>query len=212
MQAPTSKLGPDIAKVSAGTSLLAQDHQFHLLIFCFQGPLWLPQSAHTFATFVHSVPHQDARRIIECKTISWLPASLSVSLLAGPEVGRNLTLEETLAHAKSINAPVYLWGPYRIDRALYDRASQQIERFTSGAVQYKAIDIGYRPDSAVNCFHAIADLDTEAGYLTTGIAYGKSATAMVAHHLSRWKIESDEDQSWLLEQLDLAKWDIQPGE
>src|SRR6266542_2806396 len=80
---------------------------FYMLVFCYQGMPAFPQSAHTFATFVHAVPtRRGAPRITDCKTISWLPATLNVRLICGPEPGRNLSLQETLDHAKSIRARI----------------------------------------------------------------------------------------------------------
>src|SRR5262249_38770512 len=71
---------------------------------------------------------------------------------------------------------------------LYDRAVAQVARLQAGAVQYKAVDLGYRPGTALNCIHAVSDIDPDNGLLETGTDYGDEATYLVAHHLMRWLI------------------------
>ena len=184
------------------------DDRHYMLIFAYQGTPVLPRTAHTFATFVRAAGDKD--RVIETHTISWLPASLAVRpIRALPEPGRNLNLDETLKVAKSMNARIALWGPYRIDKELYERALKQIERLNRGAVSYKAVDAATRPDGALNCFHAVSDLDTERGLLATGTAFGEAASAMVASHLRRWIIQPDQTHPWLIDRLGLKNDELQ---
>lgn len=182
---------------------------YYMVVFCYQGVPAFPQSAHTFAAFVRAAPRRRGTpKIIESKTISWLPATLSVRLISGPEPGRNLSLQETLNHAAAIGARVSAWGPFQIKKDLFDRAFKQATRLERGDVLYKAVDYGWRPAVAINCFHAICDLDTDLGLLTTGIAYGKSATNLVVNHLRRWMIQPEQTHPWLLEKLGLKDLDL----
>lgn len=181
----------------------AEDRYF-MLIFAAQGIRFLPQCAHTFATFVRAAGEHAFD--LECQTISWLPANLDIKILRlWPEPGRNFSLAETIAIAQAKDASLMLWGPYAIKKELYDRATRQVERLRAGQVQYKAIDFGFRPETATNCFHAVSDLDTDFGLLRTGTAFGASASAMVAQHLQRWVMEPGEIHPWLIDRLGLDR-------
>jgi hypothetical protein len=170
-----------------------------MLIFASQGIRYLPQCVHTFATFVRAGAPE-----LECQTISWLPEDLNIKILRlWPQPGRNLSLEETVALAKARDDRLLLWGPYRIEQELYERAKRQVERLNIGHVQYKAIDLGFRPDIAANCFHAVSDIDADFGLLRTGTAFGPAASALVAGHLRRWIIEPNDVHPWLIERLGL---------
>ena len=68
------------------------------------------------------------------------------SLALWPECGRNLGLHETLRYVLANDERVSLWGPYRIDAALYRGALRQAAVLESGCVLYKANDLGYHSD------------------------------------------------------------------
>lgn len=194
--------GSSTAAPSSGAAW-AEDRYF-MLIFASQGIRFLPQCAHTFATFVRAGGENALE--LDCRTISWLPVDLDIKILRlWPEPGRNCSLAETIALAQAKDARLMLWGPYAVEKELYDRATRQVERLHAGQVQYKAIDFGFRPELATNCFHAISDLDTDFGLLRTGAAFGASASALVAQHLQRWVIEPDATHPWLLDRLGLDR-------
>ena len=185
----------------------AGDRHF-MLIFAAQGIRFLPQCAHTFATFVRAAGEHALD--LDCQTISWLPADLDIKILRlWPEPGRNFSLDETIAIAQGKDARLMLWGPYAVEKELYERATRQVERLRQGQVQYKAIDLGFRPEIATNCFHAVADIDSDFGMLRTGTAFGASASAMVAEHLRRWISEPDEIHPWLIDRLGLDRSTIE---
>jgi hypothetical protein len=185
---------------SSWSSAGRAEHRCFMLVFASQGIRYLPQCVHTFATFVRA---GDAPEL-ECQTISWLPEDLNIKILRlWPQPGRNLSLDETVTLAKAKDARLLLWGPYRIDQELYERAKRQVERLNVGHVQYKAIDLGFRPDTATNCFHAVSDIDADFGLLRTGTAFGPAASALVAAHLRRWIIEPNGVHPWLIERLGL---------
>ena len=187
------------------------DDRYYMLIFAYQGVPAGPRTAHSFATFAHATQGKNGtHRLVDVKTISWMPATLNVRLIRGaPERGRNLSLKETLALANSMDANITLWGPYQIDKKLYDRAAKQVKRLDSGTVGYKALDGAVRPDGATNCFHAISDIDADQGLLNTGTAFGNDASAMVVRHLSRWIIGREKTHPWLIERLGLKNVEVE---
>ncbi len=181
----------------------------YMVIFTYQGPNRRPREAHTFASFVRArgkQPSKNAR--LETHTISWLPANLQVALLRlRPEPGKNLGLEESLDLGAAANADIAAWGPFQIRKDLYDRALAQIDRLNTGQVGYKAIDTGFRPDVATNCFHAISDIGN-GPLLNTGLAYADDATEMVIAHLSDSIVDREEQHPWLIPRLGLDKYKI----
>lgn len=176
--------------LASNASARAQDRYF-MMIFANDANPPSAKLAHTYATFVKIADKKNedgAEPAMEVRTISWLPASLDIRLLAPPEQGTNLDLPATLKLAKSQPVAVSMWGPFEIKKELYDRASSQIERLASGKVAFKSIDRRFRPAEATNCFHAISDIVGD-NLLDTGTAYGTPATEMVLQHLSPWFVE-----------------------
>jgi hypothetical protein len=187
------------------------DDSYYMLIFAYQGRPNLPRFAHSFAAFVKTSEVKDvgldASRI-EIHTISWLPATLSVEpLRLRPVAGRNLDLLETLQLAASQNADISAWGPYRIQKDLYDRAVAQIDRLSRGEIAFKAMDRGFRPTTASNCFHAISDI-LDGPLLDTGTAYGNPASEMVRDHLSGQIIQPNSTYRFLIKPMGLEKYPI----
>src|SRR5262245_910358 len=131
-----------------------------LLVFASQRVPNNPNYSHTFATFVRASwpgngPCPRCPTLEAC-TLSWVPRNLVIRTLAlWPECGRNLGLHETLRYVLGNEARVSLWGPYRIDAALYRRALRQAALLGSGEVLYKANDMGYFSDDVSNCVHAL---------------------------------------------------------
>jgi hypothetical protein len=70
---------------------------------------------------------------------------------------------------------------------------------------YKALDANWRGNGASNCIHAVADMDTDRGFLDVGWEYGAAASALVAEHLSPWIIQPDRQHPWVNEKLAIAK-------
>jgi hypothetical protein len=199
--------------VVSGVDLPAAEapDRYYLILFAYEGPVNLPGSAHSFATFMkvsHAEGNDPEGAQIEGHTISWLPATLQVSLLRlRPQPGRNLDLETTLNLATSRNASIFAWGPFRIRKELYARALAQIDRLNRGEVAFRTLDASLRPDVATNCFHAISDI-VEGPLLDTGLAYGQAATELVLEHFSPWIIEPRERPTGLIERLGLQKYSI----
>jgi hypothetical protein len=189
----------------AGTA--RADESYYMIIFGQQDGARQVDSAHTFATFVKARGEgpDRAKYSIESHTISWMPRSLDVKVLKRPEQGINLTLKDTLNHARTIKTGVSMWGPFAIKKELYDRAVRQESRLNKGAIGYKALDLRFRPNDASNCIHAVSDIDTDAGLMETGTAHGDEASFMVLQHLGRWIIDPDQTHEWVSQRLELGK-------
>ena len=170
-----------------------------------------PRSSHTFGTFVKATGNgaKEEDDQFEAHTISWTPASLEITILRrAPEPGVNLDLSATLRWARSVGARVSMWGPYRIEKELYDRALTQEERLRSGRVLYKAIDMNYRPQAS-NCVHALSDIDTDNGFLNVGLEWGEAASRDVANYLRRWVINPEKAYPWVSERLELKDFPVE---
>jgi hypothetical protein len=175
--------------LATGSLAFAQD-KYYVMIFATDSNPPTARAAHSYATFlkVSEKNNKDPKPPVEVRTISWMPASIDIKLLAPPEQGVNLDLAATLKLAKAQNGVVSMWGPFEIRKELYDRAGAQIERLKSGKIGWKALDRRFRPDGACNCFHAISDI-MGGPLLDTGTAFGAPASEMVMQHLTPLMIE-----------------------
>lgn len=179
---------------------------YYMILFASDPPSNLARESHTFATFART-KLEDVSDYLESHTISWLPASLVIVPLRSAEKGKNLSLEETFAWAKSLNSRLAAWGPYEIKKELYDRSQQQFERLQKGEVMYKMLDVRFRPNMAINCIHAVCDV-APAEMLLTGSASGEAAGWMVANYLRPWIVHTSETADWLTNHLGLADYNI----
>jgi hypothetical protein len=178
------------------------DTSYYMTIFSAQADSRDPRRTHSFATFVKAIGTGDSVKDspIEVHTISWMPQSLDIVILRRrPEPGANLDLASSLRWAESRNCRVSMWGPYQIDRDLYDRAVRQEARLRSGRVLYKALDRRFRPGMASNCIHAVSDLDIDHGLLRSGQGRGDAASRQVAH-------------AWVASRLGLTDRSVSPTE
>jgi hypothetical protein len=174
--------------------------EYYVSVFAFDSVPRRAQYSHTFATFIKS-----SGGSVEAHTISWFPQSRRIEVArTQSEPGMNLDLDQTLRFARSLDARVYEWGPYRIRPELYERGLRQIERLNSGRIAYKVLDGAWRPDAASNCIHAVSDIDADDGYLTVDGAYGVEASTRVVEHLSRWIIQPDREYLSIQEQFGLS--------
>jgi hypothetical protein len=193
-----------IAMLVASANVAEADDEYYMTVFAFQGKARRPEISHTFATFTQlpSAAFPPERSSARNHTISWMPDALDIRLQnKQPEPGRNLSLEESLQLAESLDATVYMWGPYRIEKELYERAVTQVQRLNKKTIAYKVVDVGFRPTEASNCLHAVCDIDADDGLLQTGLAYGEIGTDMVVRHLGRWIIEPGTVHDWVNQKL-----------
>jgi hypothetical protein len=207
---PLQLAAQEKAVAGKGKDLAKSNDLYFMLLFSQQSDPPAPRLSHTFAAFVQArrAPGQKDYRL-ETHSISWLPATLDVRLLRRPEQGRNLGLKASLENARSAGTRISMWGPFQIPKQLYDRALKQETRLNRGELLYKALDGALRPErEAVNCFHAVADIDTERGLLETGTAHGDAATEMVAQHLRRSIIDPERTHDWVADRLGLKNYTI----
>jgi hypothetical protein len=183
------------------------DDSYFMIVFGQQTDTNRLELTHTFATFVKASGKgsDKTKYALGIHTISWMPRSLDVKLLKRPEEGVNLDLKDTLSHAKAVKAEVSMWGPFHIKKELFERALRQEARLKKGDIDYKALDLRFRPNTAMNCIHAVCDIDADKGLLATGTANGNEASHLVLAHLSRWIIDYDETHDWIGRRLELGK-------
>ncbi len=182
------------------------DEAYYMIVFGQQDSGDQVDLSHTFATFlkVTGTGPDKSKYGIDRHTISWRPRSLQVVLLRRPEEGVNLDLKDTLRHAKAIKTKVSMWGSFHIKKELYVRAHRQVTRLQKDNIDYKVIDFRFRPQTAMNCIHAVCDIDMDNGLLETGTAHGNDASYLVLKHLSRWIIDYDGTHDWIGRRLDLG--------
>jgi hypothetical protein len=183
------------------------DEAYYMIVFGQQDGANQPELSHTFATFVKVTGDgpDKTKYAIDSHTISWMPRSLEVKILRRPEEGVNLSLKDTLRHAQAIKVEVSMWGSFHIKKELYDRALRQEARLQKGDIDYKTLDVRFRPNTAMNCIHAVCDIDMDKGLLATGTAHGDEASSMALTHLSRWIIDYDGTHDWIGRRLELGK-------
>jgi hypothetical protein len=200
-----SLLAPVLLMIASAPSRAEEPKDsYYMAVFSAQVESNEPRLTHTFATFMKDTGDSAKEYRTEVHTIRWMPKSLTIAILgANPEPGTNLDLQSSLRWAESRNCRVSMWGPYKIDNQLYDRAVKQESRLRSGRVLYKAIDLRFRPGVASNCIHAVSDLDTDKGLLDSGLRRGDDASRLVVQHLSRWMIDRGQKHAWVAGRLGL---------
>src|SRR5262249_18621995 len=147
---------------------------------------------------------------VESKTISWLPASGVIRLLAAPEPGHNLGLSETMTWAKSHDLATTSWGPFEIQKETFDRAVAQAAKLEEGKIEFKSLDGRTRSNGASNCIHVISDI-LPGALLNTGTARGNSATQMLVQHFHNSMIDRERTHAWVTQYLGRTE-QIQGGE
>ncbi len=191
----------------------AAGEAYYLLVFGSQLPgLNRPAHTHSFATFVRATGLGEgcAAPQIQAWTISWLPRTLDIEVYRlRPECGVNLDLHGTLRWAFDDGQRVSMWGPYQIQKDLFDRALAQVAFLQSGAVCYKAVDTGYSTERVCNCIHAIADVALDSPRLHVGVpGWGESASYFVTLDLAPWIIQPRQTHDWLLPRLCLTNYPL----
>jgi hypothetical protein len=183
----------------AAVSGAGADERYFVTLYASQRSDRDPQRSHSFAVFVKATPDGDSTRC-ESFTISWMPASGVIRLLARPEPGMNFTFAESLRWAARQGLRTTAWGPFEIPKEILDRAADQKRRLESGAVLYKALDRRSRL-GAINCIHAVSDV-IPGPLLSTGSARGETATGLIAAHYRPYVIEPERTHHWVLRAAD----------
>jgi hypothetical protein len=167
---------------------------YYLLMFGSQRIPNNPNYAHSFATFVRvrwagngpcCTPF-----LLESHTISWLPANLKIRVNALlPECGKNFDPHTTLRYVLGNKERVSLWGPYPIEKCLYDRALERIVELNSGRVKYKADDAGYNSARVSNCIHAISTTVGGRRVRVLSPGWGETASYTILRRMERWILD-----------------------
>jgi hypothetical protein len=185
---------------------------YYLLVFSSQeAPTRHITPSHTFATFVKATgggPCAENYQL-EAHTLSWLPESLE--LRAGallPEAGQNFGLDATLRWAVSTGQRISLWGPYQIERDLYERGLRQIGFLESGEVRYKLLDGGFEANRVSNCIHAVDAVTGSARLQMLNYSFGETASYHVVCHLAPWIIDPSRKHPWVSDRMDLRAYPV----
>ncbi len=179
---------------------------YYMAVFGFQDLVNIPMNSHTFAAFIET----EGGEPVSVHSISWMPKTLAVKFLGPAETGVNLSLVESIELGVNNGRRVTQWGPYRIEKELFDRAVKQSKRLLSDEVKYKCLDNGHRPHRATNCIHAVCDIDTDSGLLRTRIKRGHRASRAVLRHFGKWILDS-EQAAWLNEKLGIHHYPLERG-
>jgi hypothetical protein len=208
-----SVLGAGILALLLASQAPAADF-YYVIVFASQKDGNPPRYAHTFATFVKATGEGSNPRDyrLESHTISWTPASFDIRVLRlMPERGVNLDLDASLRLARSWGADVVKFGPYRVDKRLYDRALRQIDNLERGRMLYKAVDTRFSPTEVSNCIHAVSSLvgdETPVGQ--TG--WGAPGSASVVESFGPFIRDDGKRHNWVSERLGLGRYEMEEGE
>jgi hypothetical protein len=183
---------------------------YYLVIYSFQDPSANKDLAHSFASFVRVTsdgPTLDTERgRCEQFTISWLPASLTVKCKKfRSEPGVNLDLQSSLRWGSERGLCLSYWGPYEIQKCLYDDALTKKAELESGCLRYKAIDAACRTAEVSNCIHTLTDLVLRtAGRRLCTPCWGDPASYFVAQACASRMIDPHRTHGWVLRRLGIA--------
>jgi hypothetical protein len=197
----------------AHTDTAKAGEAYYVMVFGSQQTPPKPNYSHSFATFVCATWPGDepcaASVTLEAHTISWLPANMIVRTNAlFPECGHNFDLYETLCYVYRNKERVSMWGPYQIDKGLYERAMRQIALLESGEVRYKADDMGRKPNRVSICIHAVSSIAEGYRLRVAEPGWGQTASFAITKRFRPWIIEEDEVHAWVGSALGLDEYPI----
>jgi hypothetical protein len=185
---------------------------YYVIVFGAQRPILnLPDHTHTWGTFIRVFddPRRPGILFVEPHTVSWSPASLLVrSMSVLPEPGVNLELHRTFQWAREEGLRVSMWGPYQIDRSLFELARAKRIQLEGGQVRYKPADVGYDSSSVSNCVHALADVVEGPRLRLSEAGWGESATYSVVQRFRPFFINPQQTHDWLLAPLGLIHYPV----
>jgi hypothetical protein len=201
-----------IAALTPGSVLGGE--RYYSIIFGSQSSPKRLRYTHTWATFVRVVGEGDDPRNYQVyqHTISWLPATLDVRVLSPfPEPGVNLDLYATLDAVARNGESVTMWGPFEMDRPVYERSLRVKAVLDSGAAEYRAISSA-RDLLVADCIHAVAAVDPVFGrghYPL--IRIGKPASRFLARQvMTRSPFDQYQTHAeWLIPRLGLDRYPIE---
>ena len=182
---------------------------YYLMVF---GSQQIPPRAkysHSFAVFVRATGQGACAEnyALEYYTISWVPQTLDIRLLAlSPECGQNLELHATIHWALSTEQRISMWGPYLVNGDRYWRAAQQVQLLQSGQVGYKALDSGFPTDVATNCIHAVSSVVDGHRLRVLSPGFGETASFFITRRLQPWILDDEHKHDWIAARLGLDRY------
>ncbi|GAC1472982.1 MAG: hypothetical protein NVSMB9_20880 [Isosphaeraceae bacterium] len=202
----------DSPRAASSQPKTARDNRiaYYMVVFAAEDDHHSALTSHCFATFakIQTGYGGTTGPVLELRHINWFTrrgheTGMTRGVLdelgqpVPPEPGENRDTRSAFRSAARRGLTIYRWGPYEIRAELYRRACRQVAilegRDPHHKILYKAEDLGFRDGpraTALNCVHAISDLDRDHGPLRTGPAFGKEAGRLVVDHLKRWIKES----------------------
>lgn len=181
--------------------------RYYLLLFGGQADILRPTTAHVWGTYVKATCRPGEPPCIETVTISWLPATKKVRVLAlQPEVGRNFTLAETLEIISGPRSRIALWGPYEISECRYNQAVERQAVLNSGAIAYKLTDRFNSRPTVEHCLHGLTGAHPDVHERCRVVfRWGEWGTALVASAMQSVGMiaEPHPNHDWLLPLLGL---------
>jgi hypothetical protein len=190
-----------------GSGSASGEDSYFVTVLAHQGVTNRLRLAHSFAVFT-KVSGNDKEKV-ENHTISWLPANADIKIVRlRPEAGKNFDLKTTLDMARMRGLRVSVWGPFSIKKELYDLGLRRIAELDSGKFGFIALDGRDRGNGAMNCIHALSDLDPRREPLETGTAHGEAASELVVEHLRPSFLPKQPDTSWLRRRLGLSEFEL----
>lgn len=190
--------------------VLAQE-SYYVIVYGAQRPIInQPSLTHSWATFIRVSGEAGTPAVkIDSFTVSWLPATLEVRpLKLHPEPGVNLDVHPSFQWAQDNCLRVSMWGPYQIDKCLYDRAVFKFSRLENGEVRYKAADIGYDSYYVCNCIHALADIAQGPRLRIGQPGWGETASYFITLTYRPFIIDDGRTHAWLLGPLGLEGYRV----
>ncbi|AMV40812.1 hypothetical protein [Planctomyces sp. SH-PL62] len=193
----------------AGGEARGED-RFYAIIFGSQTRPKQLRHTHTWATFIRVAGESTDPNTAEAyqHTISWLPATLDIRVLAPhPEPGANFDLDRTLDVVQGFGEHVTAWGPFQITPEVYQRSLDVLALIASGQVEYRAISTRFNLLIS-DCIHAVAAVDPQFGRGNYPlIRVGKPASRYIAREIMRRSPydQRQVDAPWLFARLGLDR-------
>jgi hypothetical protein len=166
----------------------AEQRHFYVTVFAYQSETDIRQ-AHTYAAFTAITGATGAALDDEHAwqrqgvVISWLPRELPMCISCPPVPGHNYTLPETFRIGIASGARLWALPTIEIGEDLYASAVAQNERLTGHGVLWVTVDPATRP-KALNCLHAVSDVNRKTGPLYSGFLHGVPGSQLTLRHLA----------------------------
>lgn len=184
-------------------SPLRAEEIYFTTVYSAQRPILnLPHYTHTWATFVKlrrdqpTDPYQ-----VETFTISWLPETLVIKprKIRG-EKGVNLPPKETIAWCRENEMEIRQFGPFQIEKELFDLEKERWGVFERGERLYRASDIINAPaeETSCNCTYAVAaPVARQQWFRPVTLGFGYVAGAYVIRRFDGYVLDDTKTHPWV---------------